>query len=121
MNKNILIKNISIVDEQYDIDKKYDILISDGIIKNVGIDLKDSTAKVIDGTGLTAFPSFFDMHVHFRDPGFTHKEDIITGSKAAAAGGVTGVLCMPNTNPPVDNKETINYILSKSAQTDIDV
>lgn len=121
MNKNILIKNISIVDEQYDIDKHYDVLISDGIIQNVGIDLKDSTAKVIDGTGLTAFPSFFDMHVHFRDPGFTHKEDIITGSKAAAAGGVTGVLCMPNTNPPVDNKETINYILSKAAQTDIDV
>ncbi|MCQ2464006.1 MAG: dihydroorotase [Oscillospiraceae bacterium] len=121
MNQNIIIRNISVVDEKAQSDKCYDIYICDGIIKTVGIAPEDASALVIDGTGLTAFPSFFDMHVHFRDPGFTHKEDIITGSAAAAAGGVTGVLCMPNTNPPVDSEETINYIREKAAQTGIDV
>lgn len=121
MSQSIIIKNISVVDEKLNIDDRYDIYISDGIIKKVGIAPEDSTAVVIDGTGLTAFPSFFDMHVHFRDPGFTHKEDIITGASAAAAGGVTGVLCMPNTNPPVDNEETIRYISEKAKQTGIDV
>ncbi len=121
MSQNILIKNISVVDKKADTNKRYDIFISEGKIKKVGNVSGDCDAVIIDGTGLTAFPAFFDMHVHFRDPGFTHKEDIITGSSAAAAGGVTGVLCMPNTNPPVDNEETINYINDKSSQVDIDV
>lgn len=121
MGKNIIIKNISVVDEKFNIHDRYDIYISDGRIKCVGSAPEDSTALVVDGTGLTAFPSFFDMHVHFRDPGFTHKEDIITGASAAAAGGVTGVLCMPNTNPPVDSEETIKYINEKAAQTGIDI
>ena len=121
MSKNILIRNISVVDQKADADKKYDIFISEGKIVKVGNVPEDCDATIIDGTGLTAFPAFFDMHVHFRDPGFTHKEDIITGSAAAAAGGVTGVLCMPNTNPPVDNEETIKYISDKASSVDIDV
>ncbi|MBE6853070.1 MAG: dihydroorotase [Ruminococcus sp.] len=121
MEKNIIIKNVFVVDEKINSEACCDIYISNGIIKKVGIAPEDADAIVIDGTGLTAFPSFFDMHVHFRDPGFTHKEDIITGAAAAAAGGVTGVLCMPNTNPPVDNEDTINYINKKSAETGIDV
>ncbi len=121
MSENILIKNIAVVDEKADTDKRYDIYISKGKIMKVGNVLDDCDAVVIDGTGLTAFPAFFDMHVHFRDPGFTHKEDIVTGSLAAAAGGVTGVLCMPNTNPPVDNEETIKYIADKASTVDIDV
>jgi len=121
MSQNIIIKNISVVDKTLSADKCYDIYICDGIIKKVGIAPADDNAVIIDGTGLTAFPSFFDMHVHFRDPGFTHKEDILTGAKAAAAGGVTGVLCMPNTNPPVDSEETIRYISEKAAQTGIDI
>ena len=75
----------------------------------------------IDGTGLAVMPSFFDMHVHFRDPGFTHKEDVITGCNAALAGGVTGVLCMPNTKPPVDNPETVKYIIDKAEDTGVEV
>lgn len=121
MNQSIIIKNISVVDEKASENKTYDIYIKDGKIKTVGTAPADDSALVIDGTGLTAFPSFFDMHVHFRDPGFTHKEDIITGAAAAAAGGVTGVLCMPNTNPPVDNEETIRYINEKAAGTGIDI
>lgn len=66
-----------------------------------------------------AFPSLFDMHVHFRDPGFTHKEDILTGANSALAGGFTGVACMPNTNPPIDNSETVKYIIEKAAQTGV--
>lgn len=121
MSEKLLIKNISIVDENTDTDKKYDILIEDGIIRKKGNSINDTDAEVIDGTGLTAFPSFFDMHVHFRDPGFTHKEDILTGAKAAAAGGVTGVLLMPNTNPPADNEETLKYVEEKAAKTDIEI
>ncbi|MGN0583232.1 MAG: dihydroorotase [Oscillospiraceae bacterium] len=121
MNQNIIIKNISVVDKNVSPEDHCDIYICDGIIKKIGIAPDDSSAFVVDGTGLTAFPSFFDMHVHFRDPGFTHKEDIISGAAAAAAGGVTGVLCMPNTNPPVDNEETIRYINDKAASTGIDV
>lgn len=121
MSQKIVIKNVSVVDEKVSSEKRYDILIENGIIQKVGIVPEDSDAVVVDGTGLTAFPSFFDMHVHFRDPGFTHKEDIFTGAKAAAAGGVTGVLCMPNTNPPVDSEETIKYIYDRAAQTDIDI
>ena len=66
-------------------------------------------------------PGLFDMHVHWRDPGFTHKEDIYTGAAAAKAGGVTGVLLMPNTRPPVDSPETVEYIRQRGAETGINV
>ena len=66
-------------------------------------------------------PSLFDMHVHFRDPGLTYKEDTLTGCSAALAGGVTGVLAMPNTKPPCDNPETIRYIIDKAQGTGVDV
>jgi dihydroorotase len=61
------------------------------------------------------------MHVHFRDPGFTHKEDVLTGCSAALAGGVTGVVCMPNTNPVADNADTIKYVINKAEGTGVDV
>jgi dihydroorotase len=68
-------------------------------------------ARTIDGRGLVAAPGLVDIHVHFREPGQTHKETIATGSRAAAAGGFTTVVCMPNTTPPADNAGTIQYIL----------
>ena len=67
-------------------------------------------AKVIDGTDLVACPGLVDIHVHFREPGQTHKENIATGSHCAAAGGFTTVVCMPNTSPPASNTGTIQYI-----------
>lgn len=71
--------------------------------------------QVIDAAGKLVFPGFVDMHVHLRDPGLTHKEDIYTGCEAAAAGGVTSVACMPNTKPVTDSAEVIRYIIDKAS------
>lgn len=90
-----------------------DVLIQDGFIKQVGADLP-AVPQVIEGAGLCLTYGLFDMHVHFRDPGFTYKEDIHTGSAAAAAGGFTGVLCMPNTQPVCDNEAVLGSILSRA-------
>ena len=77
--------------------------------------------RIIDATGCNVVPGLVDVHVHFRDPGFTHKEDIMTGAKSAAAGGFTDVVLMANTKPAVDNEDTLNYILDKCKKTDINV
>jgi len=119
MSETILIKNIRAVDAEKDLIT--DVLISGGIISAVGNSLSADADTVIDGTDLVLMPSLFDMHVHFRDPGFTHKEDILTGCAAALAGGVTGVLAMPNTDPPCDNPETIRYIIDKAKETGVSV
>lgn len=116
---SILIRNIRAVDA--DTDTVTDIFISDGKISRIGSGLDMQADRVIDGTDLVLMPSIFDMHVHFRDPGQTHKEDILTGCSAALAGGVTGVLAMPNTSPPCDNPETIRYIIEKAEGTGVDV
>ena len=76
---------------------------------------------MLDGAGLTAAPGFVDVHVHFRDPGLTYKEDILTGAEAAAAGGYTTVICMANTKPVVDNPETLSFVLEKGRQTGVHV
>ena len=116
---SILIQNIRAVDTECD--KVTDVLIRDGIIAKVGNNITESADTVIDGNGLVLMPSLFDMHVHFRDPGLTHKEDVLTGCAAALAGGVTGVLAMPNTKPPCDNPNTIRYIIDKSKDTGVEV
>ncbi|MBR3422765.1 MAG: dihydroorotase [Ruminococcus sp.] len=116
---SLLIKNIRAVDAKNDFIT--DVLIQDGKIAEVGTNIHLGAENVIDGTDLVLMPSLFDMHVHLRDPGFTHKEDVLTGCSAALAGGVTGVLAMPNTNPPCDNPETIRYIIEKSQGTGVDV
>ncbi len=115
----ILIQNVRAVDAA--LDTTTDILIENGRIAQMSQSIAENAERVIDGTGLTAMPGLFDMHVHFRDPGQTHKEDILTGAAAALAGGVTGVLAMPNTNPPVDSAETIRYILDKAKDTGVSV
>ena len=116
---SILIRNIRAVDT--DTDKVTDVLISEGKIAEVSVGITDTADTVIDGTGLVLMPSLFDMHVHFRDPGLEYKEDILTGCAAALAGGVTGVLAMPNTKPPCDNPETIRYIIDKAKGTGVEV
>ncbi len=77
--------------------------------------------EIIDLKGQCIAPGLVDVHVHFRDPGFTHKEDIHTGAEAAARGGFTSVVLMANTNPAVDNPETLSYVLDKGKETDIHV
>lgn len=117
---SLLIKNIHAVDPSVGLDSIVDIYSEKGKIAKIG-KINTNADRVIDGTGLTAFPGLFDMHVHLRDPGFTHKEDIITGTNAAKAGGFTGIACMPNTKPVVDNGETVKYILDKSQKSGIRV
>ena len=97
-----------------------DMLIRDGKIQKIG-SIREPADQVIRADGLTALPGLFDMHVHFRDPGLTYKEDIHTGAAAALAGGVTGVACMPNTKPPIDSPETVQYILEQAADTGVKV
>lgn len=117
----LLIKNVRAVDPSVGLDEITDILAEDGVISSVG-KTDCSADKVIDcQSKLVAFPGLFDMHVHLRDPGQTHKEDIITGTNAAKAGGFTGVACMPNTKPVIDNAETVKYVLDKAAKTGINV
>ena len=98
---SLLLKNAVPFDRDY----ACDILIENGFITRMEpADRENLPAdKVLDCGGMTAFPGLFDMHVHFRDPGYTYKEDVFSGSEAALAGGVTGVVCMPNTNPVTDN------------------
>ena len=116
---SLIIKNIRAVDAKNDFIT--DVLIRDGKIAEVENNIRNGAENIIDGTDLVLMPSLFDMHVHLRDPGFTHKEDVITGCGAALAGGVTGVLAMPNTDPPCDDPEVIRYIINKAEGTGVDV
>ena len=115
----LLIKNARVIDPSRDYDKISDIMIEDGKIADFGS--FDTADRVIDAQGLIAAPGLVDMHVHLRDPGQTHKEDILSGCRAAAAGGVTSLLAMPNTNPTVDNADTVKYILDKAKNADAKV
>ncbi|MGN0498559.1 MAG: dihydroorotase [Acutalibacteraceae bacterium] len=107
---DITIKNVRIIDPANDTDKISDLYIAGGKIA----DLPSDDSIVLDGSGLVAAPGLVDMHVHLRDPGYTDKEDILTGCCAAAAGGVTSLLAMPNTNPATDSPETVEYIIKKA-------
>lgn len=121
----LVIKNGRVIDPVNNVDEVMDVVVDgDEIIKtgkNLGVDELGSDARVIDATGLVVSPGLVDSHVHFRDPGFTYKEDIYSGAKAAAKGGVTTVILMANTKPPVDNPETLKYVLDKGAETDINI
>ena len=111
---NLLIKNANVVDAY---ESFYgDILIIDGIITEIGKEINKSEIDTIDAKGLTLMPSFIDTHAHFRDPGLTYKEDIESGSKAAAKGGYTGVCLMGNTNPICSTKEVVEYVRNRAKE-----
>ena len=115
----ILIKNGRLVDPLSKRDEVVDIVIEKDKIKEIGKNLNpDGFEYIIDATGCVVAPGLIDIHVHFRDPGFTYKEDIFSGAKAAAKGGFTTVVCMANTKPVVDNEETLKYILDKGKESD---
>ena len=109
----LLIKNATVVSPSDGLNEQLDILVSDGKIAELGKNL-NADCTTIDADGLYAIPGLVDMHVHLRDPGQTQKEDIFTGCNAAAAGGVTSLLAMPNTTPATDSGETVKYILDKA-------
>ena len=107
----LLIQNAKLVDEASEV--WADLLVKDGKIAAVGKEL-DCAGEVVDAAGLTLMPAFVDLHCHFRDPGFTQKEDIETGCRAAAKGGYTAVNLMANTNPVCSDMETVRYIRRKA-------
>jgi dihydroorotase len=97
-------------------DAQADILIRDGWIEAVGTGLVDDEAQRFDATGAIVAPGFIDMHVHLREPGIEHAEDIETGARAAAAGGFTSICCMPNTAPVNDNATVTGYIVQRARE-----
>lgn len=125
----LLVKNGYLIDPKSGRQGIYDILIKDNKILRIdslitSIDLTEEEKKdleIIYADNMMVAPGLVDVHVHFRDPGFTYKEDIFTGAKAAAKGGFTTVVLMANTKPAVDNSDTLEYVLEKAAKTDIHV
>ena len=110
----ILIKNGLVVDPSQGLEAVRDILIEGETIAAVGEDLSADGAQVIDAAGKVVMPGLVDMHVHLREPGQEYKEDILSGTRAAAHGGVTSVASMPNTHPPVDNEAIVEMIIRKA-------
>ncbi|HIU57349.1 MAG TPA: dihydroorotase [Candidatus Ornithomonoglobus merdipullorum] len=114
----ILIKNGRVIDPANGIDKITDIYVENGVISEVGADpdLEGVEMEVIDASGMCVAPGLVDMHVHLREPGQEYKEDIESGTLAAAFGGVTSVACMPNTDPVVDNEAIVSFIKTKAEE-----
>ena len=127
----LFIQNSRVIDPKTGTDAVLDLIIENGKIVDMGENLAErcqalasengSSLQILDGKGLITAPGLIDVHVHFRDPGFTYKEDIQTGARAAAAGGFTTVICMANTKPPVDNVETLEYVIQEGKKTPINV
>lgn len=114
----LLLQNVRLIDPSQGLDKVADLLLEDGKIAGIGEHLSAEGTEVVDGTGLVAAPGLVDMHVHLRDPGLTYKEDVYTGCRAAAAGGVTSLLAMPNTKPAMDTPETVRELLERAKTAD---
>ena len=119
---HLLLRNSHVIDPAHNVNGRFDILIVNGIINKMGV-IWQHVREVMqyDLSGKIIVPGFFDMHVHFREPGQTYKEDINSGAESAAYGGITGVLCMPNTQPPVDTKETLLGNIAKSKDNIVDI
>ena len=110
----MLIKGGRVINPATQMDEVSDVFVENGKVAEIGKNLKIKADRVIDAEGCYVMPGFIDMHVHFRDPGFEEKETIITGMHAAAHGGYTTVLTMPNTKPVVDNPDVVDYVHNKA-------
>ncbi|WP_294417085.1 dihydroorotase [uncultured Senegalimassilia sp.] len=118
----ILVKDGRVIDPARGIDDVLDLVIDGGKIAKIGkYQRSEDYERIIEAKGCVVAPGLVDVHVHFRDPGFTYKEDIESGAASAAAGGFTSVVCMANTKPPVDNVETLGYVLERGARCGINV
>lgn len=121
----LLIKNGRVIDPSQNLDKVADLLIENGRVSKIGKvseeKLDTSQGSVYDATGLVVTPGLIDMHVHLREPGFEYKETIETGAQAAAAGGFTTIVGMPNTKPAVDNRAVVEYVLNKGKNAAVNV
>ncbi|MBO5461026.1 MAG: dihydroorotase [Ruminococcus sp.] len=115
----MIIKNGFLINPRTKTEETADIRVENGIISEIGqLEIKDQE-EVLDISGLTIAPGLIDTHIHFRDPGFLYKEDLHTGSLAAAKGGFTSVICMANTKPVVDSVETLEDILTRAKEEKI--
>ena len=112
----VLLQGGRVVDPANNRDEIADVLLSDGKIQSIAPNLTaPDSAEVIDCQGQVVCPGLIDLHVHFREPGQTAKEDIATGAAAAATGGFTTVVCMPNTSPTIDSPATVKLIQERAA------
>lgn len=113
---SLLLRGGRVVDPSQDLDRRTDVLIEDGRVAGVGNVATRKSIEAIDVDGCVVTPGFVDMHVHLREPGREDKETILTGSRAAAAGGFTSIVCMPNTTPVNDNAAITRFILERAAE-----
>ena len=117
-----LFRNIRLLNPAQQLDQRSDLLVANGRIEQIGSNIQPPDgAEIHDASAWVATPGLFDMHVHLREPGGTHKETIETGCAAAANGGFTGVCCMPNTTPAIDHAEVVHSILWKSRELPVEV
>ncbi len=121
MNQSLFIRGARICDPSQKIDSVGNVLISDGKIEAIGVLAAPENCEIIEAQGLICAPGLVDLHVHLRDPGQTQKEDIFSGCRAAAAGGVTSLLAMPNTSPALDSPEVIRELLHRAENADAHV
>ena len=119
--QKLLIKGGRVIDPANHVDKPADVLVIDGRVHAIGENLSDDGARIIDASGLVVAPGLVDLHVHLREPGFEEKETIETGCAAAARGGVTTLVAMPNTRPAADCPEIIRLVREKAAKTGVNV
>ncbi len=119
----LFIQNGYVIDPKSGMEGNYDLLIDGDKIVKIGKNLNkpQGNCQVINAEGLLIAPGLVDVHVHFREPGFTQKEDITTGAASAAKGGFTTVVLMANTKPNVDNEETLQYVIKRGGETGIHV
>jgi dihydroorotase len=126
MDFDLIIINGHLIDPGFGFTKKADIAVKDGRIAQIFTDNQPARIiaekypadKIIDAAGAVVSPGFVDLHVHFREPGREDKETVLTGSRAAAAGGFSSVCCMPNTQPAIDNQETVKFVTSLAEKGD---
>lgn len=112
----LLIKQGRVVDPSQQLDAVMDILVQDGVVKELANNIDCSDAEIVEAKGLVVTPGLIDVHTHLREPGLEAKEDIVSGTKAAAAGGVTTIACMANTRPPVDSSILVTGIKDRAAR-----
>src|ERR1051325_9583202 len=112
----LVLQNARILDPSQNLDREGDLVIENGFIAGIVASGAAHGDVVRNCRGLLVTPGLIDIHVHLREPGFEYKEDIETGTRAAAAGGFTAVCCMPNTNPSIDTAAVVRQILERTAQ-----
>jgi dihydroorotase len=120
-SRPIVIRNGRVIDPAQGLDAIADVVIEDGRIRGIAVRGRAEAGRPegaleLDASGLVVCPGFIDLHAHLREPGFEYKETIATGTRAAAAGGFTTVCCMANTNPPIDTRATVEYVLRTAAE-----